>query len=141
MILFQQVAFSYLYEKVVGFTRDYDSIKNALNKVEVYSKTCIETALNGVRAIVTEEWSNTTCQVSQSGRAVHIQSQIYPIWCQSDILAPLINYRIDVRMLSLNLTSNPVFHQYYWLQGKVFNLGYLDSFFVYNLLRPAELGL
>ena len=46
------------------FTRDLDQIKNALNKVEEYSKTCIETALNGVNSVILEEWSIfTPCQV------------------------------------------------------------------------------
>ena len=45
------------------FTRDFDAIKAALNKVEVFSKTCIETALNGVRAVIADEWNNTSNQV------------------------------------------------------------------------------
>jgi len=57
------VAFSYLYEQLVKFTRDFDSIKTALNKIEVFSKTCIETALNGIRTIIADEWSTSMCQV------------------------------------------------------------------------------
>ncbi|KAK6179916.1 hypothetical protein SNE40_012164 [Patella caerulea] len=58
------VVFSYLYEQLVSFTREYDTIKTALNKVEVYNKTCIETALNGISAIILEEWGNSSpCQV------------------------------------------------------------------------------
>ncbi|ESO88197.1 hypothetical protein LOTGIDRAFT_206942 [Lottia gigantea] len=58
------VVFSYLYEQLVSFTRDYDSIKTALNKVEVYNKTCIETVLTGISAIILEEWGNSSpCQV------------------------------------------------------------------------------
>lgn len=58
------IVFSYLWEQLVPFTRDLDQIKNALNKVEEYSKTCIETALNGVNSVILEEWSIfTPCQV------------------------------------------------------------------------------
>lgn len=58
------VSFSYLWERTVAFTRDYDSIKTALNKVELYNKTCVETALAGVSTVIVEEWSNTaSCQV------------------------------------------------------------------------------
>ncbi|XP_005092704.1 integrator complex subunit 14 [Aplysia californica] len=57
------ITFSYLWEHLVAFTRDFDSIKAALNKVEVFSKTCIETALNGVKTIISDEWNNTMCQV------------------------------------------------------------------------------
>lgn len=58
------IVFSYLWEQLVPFTRDPDQIKNALNKVEAYSKTCIETALNGVNSVILEEWSIfTPCQV------------------------------------------------------------------------------
>lgn len=63
LLFFHQIAFSYLYEQLVTFTRDFDAIKAALNKVEVFSKTCIETALNGVRAVIADEWNNTTNQV------------------------------------------------------------------------------
>lgn len=52
------VCFSYLWERTVAFTRDYDSIKSALNKVELYNKTCIETALLGVSTVVSQEWSS-----------------------------------------------------------------------------------
>ncbi|KAH9518396.1 Integrator complex subunit 14 [Bulinus truncatus] len=57
------IAFSYLYEQLSTFTRDYNVIRTALNKVEVFSKTCIESALNGIRHIISDEWSHTACQV------------------------------------------------------------------------------
>ncbi|CAL1538840.1 unnamed protein product [Lymnaea stagnalis] len=57
------VAFSYLYEQLSTFTRDYNVIRTALNKVEVFSKTCIETALNGIKHVISDEWSHTPCQV------------------------------------------------------------------------------
>ncbi|KAK7501745.1 hypothetical protein BaRGS_00007176 [Batillaria attramentaria] len=58
------VSFSYLWERTVSFTRDCDAIKAALNKVELYNKTCVETALAGISTVVTEEWGNAaSCQV------------------------------------------------------------------------------
>ncbi|XP_059151327.1 integrator complex subunit 14-like [Physella acuta] len=57
------VAFSYLYEQLSTFTRDYNSVRTALNRVEAFSKTCIETALNGIRNVISDEWNHTPCQV------------------------------------------------------------------------------
>ncbi|KAK3098993.1 hypothetical protein FSP39_025008 [Pinctada imbricata] len=54
------IVFSYLWEQLVTFTRDFDSIKSALNKVETYNKTCIEAALTGVSSIITDEWNSVT---------------------------------------------------------------------------------
>ena len=52
--------FSYLWEQLVPFTRNYESIKSALNNVEEYNKTCVEAALTGVSSVVTEEWNSVT---------------------------------------------------------------------------------
>ena len=60
-----QVAFSYLWEQLCTFTRDFGAIRTALNKVEAYSKTCFETALNGIRTIISDEWNNAPCQVKK----------------------------------------------------------------------------
>ncbi|XP_071105029.1 integrator complex subunit 14-like [Haliotis cracherodii] len=58
------VVFSYLWEQLVTFTRDFDSIKSALNKIEIFNKTCIETVLNGIKSLIVEEWSTVTpCQI------------------------------------------------------------------------------
>ncbi|KAK7115448.1 integrator complex subunit 14-like [Littorina saxatilis] len=58
------VCYSYLWERLVPFTRDFESVKCALTNVELYNKTCIETALAGVGTVVQEEWSNVVpCQV------------------------------------------------------------------------------
>ncbi|GFR69232.1 von Willebrand factor A domain-containing protein 9-like [Elysia marginata] len=57
------VAFSYLWEQLSTFTRDYGVLRTALNKVEAYSKTCFETALNGIRTLISDEWNNAPCQV------------------------------------------------------------------------------
>ncbi|XP_074650578.1 integrator complex subunit 14-like [Tubulanus polymorphus] len=58
------VVFSSLWEQVVGFTRDYESIKTALNKLEEYDKTAIVPALGGVTGLILDEWgSATACQV------------------------------------------------------------------------------
>ena len=46
------------------FTRDYDSIRSAVDKTEEQSKTCIEAALVGVANVVMDEWGvSTFCQV------------------------------------------------------------------------------
>ena len=62
--LVHQVVFSSLWEQIVPFTRDYDLIKAALNKVEEFNKTCLETALTGITSLVMEEWGySVPCQV------------------------------------------------------------------------------
>ena len=61
------MAFSSLYEEKCAFTRDYTLIKNELQNIEDYDKTCIETALHGVNQMVLGEWgNNTACQVRLS---------------------------------------------------------------------------
>lgn len=58
------ICFSYYWERTVAFTRDFESLKTALTKVELYNKTCIEVALTGVTTVVQEEWgSGVPCQV------------------------------------------------------------------------------
>lgn len=58
------IVFSSLWEPVVSFTRDYESIKAALLKLECYDKTCPLPALEGVKNIVLEEWgAGMPCQV------------------------------------------------------------------------------
>jgi len=57
------VAFSYLYQQLVKFTRDFQAIRAALDKMEVFSKTCVESALAGIRAMITDEWSSGPAQV------------------------------------------------------------------------------
>lgn len=52
-----------MYEQLSTFTRDYNSVRTALNRVEAFSKTCIETALNGIRNVISDEWNHTPCQV------------------------------------------------------------------------------
>ncbi|CAG5114553.1 unnamed protein product [Candidula unifasciata] len=56
------IAFSYLWEQLSAFTRDYSLIRAALNKVEAFSKTCIETALNGIKTVISDEWNHSSCQ-------------------------------------------------------------------------------
>ncbi len=59
-----QVAFSSLHELLVPFTRDYEIIKAALNKLGDYNKTCLEPVLRGITPIVVDEWGVTVpCQV------------------------------------------------------------------------------
>ena len=58
------VAFSSLWEIVVPFTRDYESLKQGCMSVDVYDKTCFENAFSGVVGHVIEEWGATVpCQV------------------------------------------------------------------------------
>uniref|UniRef100_A0A8C5B533 Integrator complex subunit 14 n=1 Tax=Gadus morhua TaxID=8049 RepID=A0A8C5B533_GADMO len=58
------VAFSSLWELLVPFTRDYNTLQEALSNLEDYDKTCIESALNGVSNVVQQEWgSSCPCQV------------------------------------------------------------------------------
>ncbi|BFY97677.1 hypothetical protein BsWGS_00718 [Bradybaena similaris] len=57
------IAFSYLWEQLSAFTRDYSIIRAALNKVEAFSKTCIETVLNGIKTVISDEWNHSSCQV------------------------------------------------------------------------------
>ncbi|XP_028814755.1 integrator complex subunit 14 isoform X1 [Denticeps clupeoides] len=58
------VAFSSLWELMVPFTRDYNTLQEALSNLEDYDKTCLESALHGVSNIVQQEWGSTCpCQV------------------------------------------------------------------------------
>lgn len=58
------VIFSSLYEQVVPFTRDYNEIRAALEKLDDYNKTCVEVALAGVGVLIMEEWGvSAQCQV------------------------------------------------------------------------------
>ncbi|KAK3606008.1 hypothetical protein CHS0354_025040 [Potamilus streckersoni] len=54
------VLFSYLWEQLVPFTRDVESIKTALTKLEEYNKTCFESVLAGISTLVVEEWGTAT---------------------------------------------------------------------------------
>ncbi|XP_051513070.1 integrator complex subunit 14-like isoform X2 [Myxocyprinus asiaticus] len=54
------VAFSSLWELLVPFTRDYNTLQEALNNLEDYDKTFLESALQGVSNIVQQEWG-TSC--------------------------------------------------------------------------------
>ncbi|CAH1795763.1 unnamed protein product [Owenia fusiformis] len=56
--------FSSQWEQVVNFTRDVDSIKSALTKLDDYDKTNVCNGLQGVLQVVTEEWgTNAPCQI------------------------------------------------------------------------------
>ena len=53
--------FSSLWEKSLGFTRDYESVKARLLEIDsFFDKTNIVNALEGVREMVLEEWGQTT---------------------------------------------------------------------------------
>ncbi|XP_064619116.1 integrator complex subunit 14-like [Lineus longissimus] len=58
------VVFSSLWEQTVAFTRDIESVKTALTKVEEYDKTNVMSALAGVNSLVVDEWgASTPCQI------------------------------------------------------------------------------
>ena len=59
-----QAVYSSMYEVLGSFTRDFDQLKSRLASLAEYDKSCVETALLGVNAVVAEEWgSGTACQV------------------------------------------------------------------------------
>lgn len=83
------VAFSSLYEVVVPFTRDYDSIRSKMQHIEEGDKTCIEQALHGINHLVLNEWGYQTpvqiifvtdgsCGVGSIGRSRIIASLPLP---------------------------------------------------------------
>ncbi|XP_074603668.1 integrator complex subunit 14 [Brevipalpus obovatus] len=57
--------FSSLWERNVGFTRDYELIKTALGNLDAfYDKTNIHNALKGVQDLIHEEWgTNVPCNI------------------------------------------------------------------------------
>ncbi|KAF7239521.1 Integrator complex subunit 14 [Varanus komodoensis] len=58
------VVFSSLWELMVPFTRDYNTLQEALSNMDDYDKTCLESALLGVCNIVQQEWGAAIpCQV------------------------------------------------------------------------------
>lgn len=58
------LAFSSLWEIVVPFTRDYQSLKQGCVTVDVYDKTCYDNGFSGVVGHVLEEWGTSVpCQV------------------------------------------------------------------------------
>ncbi|KAE8618451.1 hypothetical protein XENTR_v10009387 [Xenopus tropicalis] len=50
------VVFSSLWELMVPFTRDYNTLQEALSNIDDYDKTCLESALQGVSSVVQQEW-------------------------------------------------------------------------------------
>lgn len=64
--LYFQIIFSSLYEIVIGFTREFDIVRQALASLEEYDKTNLKAGLLGVSQLILEEWGNgTPCQVSK----------------------------------------------------------------------------
>ncbi|XP_072291469.1 integrator complex subunit 14 isoform X1 [Eucyclogobius newberryi] len=58
------MAFSSLWELLVPFTRDYNTLQDALCNLEDYDKTCFESALRGVSDLVQQEWGSACpCQM------------------------------------------------------------------------------
>ncbi|XP_053128359.1 integrator complex subunit 14 isoform X3 [Hemicordylus capensis] len=61
------VVFSSLWELMVPFTRDYNTLQEALSNMDDYDKTCLESALLGVCNIVQQEWGAAIpCQLQSS---------------------------------------------------------------------------
>ncbi|XP_058067042.1 integrator complex subunit 14 [Anopheles bellator] len=58
------IVYSSLYEMVVDFTRDYDTIRAALHKIEHYDKTSLESVLVAVNNAFRTQWgSENYCQL------------------------------------------------------------------------------
>lgn len=58
------VVFSSLWELMVPFTRDYNTLQEALSNIDDYDKTCLESALQGVSSVVQQEWGGSIpCQI------------------------------------------------------------------------------
>ncbi|XP_024591054.1 integrator complex subunit 14 isoform X2 [Neophocaena asiaeorientalis asiaeorientalis] len=61
------VVFSSLWELMVPFTRDYNTLQEALSNMDDYDKTCLESALVGVCNIVQQEWGGAIpCQLQST---------------------------------------------------------------------------
>ncbi|XP_016064118.1 PREDICTED: von Willebrand factor A domain-containing protein 9 isoform X2 [Miniopterus natalensis] len=61
------VVFSSLWELMVPFTRDYNTLQEALSNMDDYDKTCLESALVGVCSIVQQEWGGAIpCQLQST---------------------------------------------------------------------------
>ncbi|KAF6130498.1 integrator complex subunit 14 [Phyllostomus discolor] len=61
------VVFSSLWELMVPFTRDYNTLQEALSNMDDYDKTCLESALAGVCNIVQQEWGGAIpCQLQST---------------------------------------------------------------------------
>ncbi|XP_028921339.1 integrator complex subunit 14 isoform X2 [Ornithorhynchus anatinus] len=61
------VVFSSLWELMVPFTRDYNTLQEALSNMDDYDKTCLESALLGVCNVVQQEWGGAIpCQLQSS---------------------------------------------------------------------------
>ncbi|EAT33192.1 AAEL014546-PA [Aedes aegypti] len=58
------IVYSSLYEVIVDFTRDYESIRQALHKIEHYDKTSLENVLVAVNNMFKTHWgSQNYCQI------------------------------------------------------------------------------
>uniref|UniRef100_A0AAZ3S1J1 Integrator complex subunit 14 n=1 Tax=Oncorhynchus tshawytscha TaxID=74940 RepID=A0AAZ3S1J1_ONCTS len=70
------VAFSSLWELLVPFTRDYNTLQEALNNLEDYDKTCLESALHGVSNVVQQEWGHACPTQLQMTDTMHNLEQL-----------------------------------------------------------------
>uniref|UniRef100_A0A8C1J3N3 Integrator complex subunit 14 n=1 Tax=Cyprinus carpio TaxID=7962 RepID=A0A8C1J3N3_CYPCA len=71
------VAFSSLWELLVPFSRDYNTLQEALNNLEDYDKTCLEAALQGVSNVVQQEWGTSCpCQLQATDSMDNLEQLI-----------------------------------------------------------------
>uniref|UniRef100_A0A8C7GIP3 Integrator complex subunit 14 n=1 Tax=Oncorhynchus kisutch TaxID=8019 RepID=A0A8C7GIP3_ONCKI len=70
------VAFSSLWELLVPFTRDYNTLQEALSNLEDYDKTCLESALHGVSNVVQQEWGHACPTQLQMTDTMHNLEQL-----------------------------------------------------------------
>ncbi|XP_032106890.1 integrator complex subunit 14 isoform X2 [Cebus imitator] len=71
------VVFSSLWELMVPFTRDYNTLQEALSNMDDYDKTCLESALVGVCNIVQQEWGGAIpCQLQSTDSLEYLERLI-----------------------------------------------------------------
>uniref|UniRef100_A0A672P1G0 Integrator complex subunit 14 n=1 Tax=Sinocyclocheilus grahami TaxID=75366 RepID=A0A672P1G0_SINGR len=71
------VAFSSLWELMVPFSRDYNTLQEALNNLEDFDKTCLEAALQGVSNVVQQEWGTSCpCQLQATDSMDNLEQLI-----------------------------------------------------------------
>uniref|UniRef100_A0A671MEC2 Integrator complex subunit 14 n=1 Tax=Sinocyclocheilus anshuiensis TaxID=1608454 RepID=A0A671MEC2_9TELE len=72
------VAFSSLWELMVPFSRDYNTLQEALNNLEDFDKTCLEAALQGVSNVVQQEWGTSCpCQLQATDSMDNLEQLIH----------------------------------------------------------------
>ncbi|XP_018007308.1 integrator complex subunit 14 [Hyalella azteca] len=124
------VIYSSLYEVVVGFTRDYNSIRKAVMQVGDYDKTCLHGALQGTVLYCKEEWGNNMpCQIlvitdgaAGVGQSGYLRSLTGPRAAQNFPLPLTVPATLDIVCLASPddpalLASLPLYQRYVELNG------------------------